>query len=75
MRKCYWQAESPQEISNTNKRIVIKVFALYKNANLRLLLNIQNVSKIISLPKLIFKSLENMNKFFFSMIYILISFL
>lgn len=36
MRKCYWQAESPQEISNTNKRIVIKVFALYKNANLRL---------------------------------------
>ena len=75
MRKCYWQAESPQEISNTNKGIVIKVFALYKRANLRLLLNIQNVFKFISLPKLIFKSLENMNKLFFRMIYILISFL
>ena len=54
MRKCYWREESPQEISNTNKGIIIKVFALYKRANFRLLLNIQNVFKIISLPKLIF---------------------
>ena len=50
MGKCYWQAESPQEISNINKGIVIKVFALYKKAKLRLLLSIQNVFKIISPP-------------------------
>ena len=40
--------------------LVIEVFALYKRANHRLLLNIQNVFKIILPQKLIFKSLQNM---------------